>query len=90
MRVLLFSGMEWKQCGIFRFVLEHAQKLLTRMCYAAIPGMELHHAQVKFYYADTMLTRASHVTYHVTNVIMAPNMGDRKTAPALSPRLNLV
>ena len=32
------------------------------ICYAAIPGMKLYHAQVKFYYADTMLTRASLVT----------------------------
>ena len=30
----------------------------------------LYHAQVKLYYADTMLTRANHVMYHVTNVAM--------------------
>ena len=44
---------------------------IVLICYAAIPGMKLYHAQVKFYYADTMLTRASHVTYRVTNVAMA-------------------
>ena len=44
---------------------------IVLICYAAIPGMKLYHAQVKFYYADTMLTRASLVTYHVTNVAMA-------------------
>ena len=32
--------------------------------------MKLYHAQVKFYYADTMLTRADHATYHVWNVAM--------------------
>ena len=30
--------------------------------------MKLYHAKVKFYYADTRLTRTSHVTYHVPNV----------------------
>ena len=41
---------------------------IVLICYAAIPSMKLYHAQVKFYYADTMLTRANHATYHVTNV----------------------
>ena len=49
---------------------------IVLICYAAIPGMNLYHAQVKLYYADTMLTRASHVTYQVTDVA-APNDGDR-------------
>ena len=44
----------------------------NNMLYAAILGIKLYLVQVKFYYADTMLTRASHVTYHVTNVAM-PN-----------------
>ena len=43
---------------------------IVLICYAAIPSMKLYHAQVKFYYADTMLTCASHVMYHVTNVVM--------------------
>ena len=43
---------------------------IVLICYAAIPSMKLNHAQVIFYYADTMLTRADHATYHVWNVAM--------------------
>ena len=65
------------------------------MYYAAIPGMKLYHAQVKFYYADTMLTRASHVTYHVTNVEVCSSsepetelgVATSATAPSLLDRL---
>ena len=32
--------------------------------------MKLYHPQVKFYYADTMLTRANQATYHATNLAM--------------------
>ena len=41
---------------------------IVPICYAAIPGLKLYHAQVKLYYADTMLTGA---TYQETNVAMA-------------------
>ena len=43
---------------------------IVLICYAANPGMKFYHAQVKLYYADTMLTGASHVMYQETNVAM--------------------